>query len=121
MFQAISNNNLKKKKNIEKLTLQWDLVCENNVWRTLVQVAVSAGKCIGASTAGIVSDKFGRRNAFAGGAVLYTAASILTTFSPWYWPFLIGRFFLGSSASGLFYPAIIMSIPCPTFIEIYTR
>lgn len=84
-------------------------MCENNVQRTLVQVAVSAGKCVGASTVGILSDKFGRRNSFAGGAIIYTIGSLLTTYSPWYWPFLIGRFFLGSAASGLFYPALIMS------------
>lgn len=97
-------------------------MCENNVFRTLVQVAVSAGKCIGASVVGILSDKFGRRNSFASGAVIYVTASILTTFSPWYWPFLIGRFFLGSAASGLFYPALIMStfdVICNLFSNTY--
>lgn len=87
----------------------WELVCENSVWRTVVQMILSLGKCLGASSVGIASDRFGRRKLFAYGAVLFTVASLVATFSPWYWLFLIGRFCLGSSASGLFYPALIMS------------
>lgn len=87
----------------------WELVCENSVWRTVVQMIISLGKCLGACSVGIASDRFGRRKLFAFGAILYTLASLVTTFSPWYWLFLVGRFCLGSSSSGLFYPAVIMS------------
>lgn len=84
----------------------WDLVCENSVWRTTVQVAVSFGKFVGASFFGILSDKYGRKNSFTLGAVFFIVGSLLTSFSPWYWPFLVGRVLLGAASSGLFYPAL---------------
>lgn len=86
-------------------SFQWDLICEKSFWRTTVATAVSVGKFLGATTFGILSDKFGRRTCFIIGSVFYITGSILTSFSPWYWLFLIGRVFLGSSSSGLFYPA----------------
>lgn len=69
-------------------------------------MAVSFGKFVGASVFGILSDKYGRKNSFTLGAVFYTVGSLLTSFSPWYWPFLVGRMMIGSASSGLFYPAL---------------
>lgn len=84
----------------------WDLVCDKSVWRTTVQVAVSFGKFVGASLFGIVSDKFGRKTSFTIGSLCYATGSLLTSFSPLYWPFLIGRVLLGLAASGIYYPAL---------------
>lgn len=94
----------------EKITIvqEWDLVCENSFWRTTVQVGVSVGKFVGATTFGILSDKYGRRISFFFGTLLYLIGSIVTTCSPWYWLFLAGRVCLGVSASGLFYGAFAM-------------
>lgn len=36
---------------------EWDLICENSAWRTTVQVALSIGKFIGATSFGVLSDK----------------------------------------------------------------
>ncbi|XP_031618292.1 organic cation transporter protein isoform X1 [Contarinia nasturtii] len=87
------------------IVLEWDLICEKSFWRTTVATAVSVGKFLGATTFGILSDKYGRRTCFIIGSIFYITGSVLTTFSPWYWLFLIGRVLLGSSSSGLFYPA----------------
>lgn len=38
-------------------SLQWDLVCDREVLRTNVQVALSIGKFIGAFLFGILADK----------------------------------------------------------------
>lgn len=80
-------------------------MCENSFWRTAVAVAVSLGKFIGATAFGVLSDKYGRKKCFIIGSLFYVTGSVLTSFSPWYWIFLIGRVLLGSSSSGLFYPA----------------
>lgn len=90
---------------------EWDLICENSVLRTTVQVAVSFGKFLGASIIGVISDKFGRKLAFTYGALFYIMGSIITTVSPWYWPFVIGRVFIGVAASGIFYPPFALCKP----------
>ncbi|XP_065072547.1 organic cation transporter protein [Ochlerotatus camptorhynchus] len=87
---------------------EWDLICERTALRSTVQVALSVGKFFGASTFGILSDKYGRKSSFTIAALLYVVASLLTTFSPVYILLLLGRIGLGASASGVFYPAFAM-------------
>lgn len=87
---------------------EWDLVCENSFWRSTVQAAVSAGKFTGATSFGIISDKFGRKTAFSIGSVVHVVGSILVAASVWYWSFLIGRFMLGLATGALFYAAFAL-------------
>lgn len=87
---------------------EWDLICERTALRSTVQVALSLGKFVGASTFGILSDKYGRKSSFTVAALLYVVASLLTTFSPVYFLLLLGRIGLGASASGVFYPAFAL-------------
>ncbi|XP_055370812.1 organic cation transporter protein [Condylostylus longicornis] len=90
------------------IVAEWDLVCEKSVHRTSAQLLVSIGKFLGASSFGVVSDKYGRKTSFSIAAICYMAGSILTTVSPWYALFLIGRLLLGAAASGIFYPAFAL-------------
>ncbi|ETN63189.1 organic cation transporter [Anopheles darlingi] len=83
---------------------EWDLLCERTALRSTVQVALSIGKFVGASTFGVLSDKFGRKTSFSIAATLYIVSGLLTTFSPVYLLLLLGRIGLGASASGVFYP-----------------
>lgn len=112
----VSCNSFYKCNNLSMNTIftifQWNLVCENSFWRTIVQTVVSAGKCLGALSVGILSDKYGRKMLFGSGVVLYMAASILVALTPWYWAFLVGRMLLGLAAAGMFYPSMIMSKWC---------
>nr|XP_029716263.1 LOW QUALITY PROTEIN: organic cation transporter protein [Aedes albopictus] len=87
---------------------EWDLICERTALRSTVQVALSLGKFFGASTFGILSDKYGRKSSFTIAALLYVVSSLLTTFSPVYILLLLGRIGLGASASGVFYPAFAL-------------
>jgi hypothetical protein len=41
----------------ESFVPEWNLVCERTAYRSNIQVALSIGKFIGASTFGIISDK----------------------------------------------------------------
>ncbi|XP_058057434.1 organic cation transporter protein [Anopheles bellator] len=87
---------------------EWDLICERTALRSTVQVALSIGKFIGASSFGVLSDKFGRKTSFSIAATLYIVSGLLTTFSPVYLLLLLGRIGLGASASGVFYPAFAL-------------
>lgn len=82
---------------------EWDLVCENKAWRSTVQVALSLGKFVGASLFGIISDRYGRKTSYVIGSSLYIISGMLTTFSPWYWLFMIGRVGLGAAGAAVFY------------------
>lgn len=82
---------------------EWDLVCENIAWRSTVQVALSLGKFLGASVFGIIADRYGRKRSYSLGAIIYIISSILTTVSPWYWLFMIGRMGLGVAGAAIFY------------------
>lgn len=93
---------------VSSIVPEWNLVCENAVQRTSAQVFLSIGKFVGASTFGILSDKYGRRTSFILASVAYIAGSLITTAAPWYHIFLLGRFLLGTAASGLFYPAFAL-------------
>ncbi|CAD7084049.1 unnamed protein product [Hermetia illucens] len=93
---------------LSSIVPEWNLVCEKAVSRTSAQVSVSIGKFLGASIFGIMSDKFGRKTTFVLASAVYIISSIITTVSPWYTLFLAGRFGLGASASGIFYPAFAL-------------
>lgn len=86
-------------------------------------MALSIGKFLGATTFGILSDKFGRRTSCTIGAGLHILGGILSTFSPWYWLFLLGRLSLGASSSGLFYAGFTLCkknlISACIYIKIY--
>jgi MFS family permease len=82
---------------------EWDLICENTALRSTVQVALSVGKFFGATTFGIISDKYGRKSSFSLAAVTYMVSGMMVTFSPWYLIVLLGRVGIGASSAGILY------------------
>lgn len=89
---------------------EWNLVCENKGWRSTVQVALSIGKFLGASIFGVIGDRYGRKTSYCMGALLYIVAGILTSFSPWYWLFMVGRILLGAAGAAIFYSSYTICI-----------
>ena len=73
---------------------------------------MSIGKFAGAAVFGIFSDKYGRTPAFGSGVLMFVSGSIASTFTPWYWLFVIGRILLGAASSGLFYAPFSLRKHC---------
>uniref|UniRef100_A0A914WZV4 Major facilitator superfamily (MFS) profile domain-containing protein n=1 Tax=Plectus sambesii TaxID=2011161 RepID=A0A914WZV4_9BILA len=84
--------------NIENtLATQYDLVCQKALYVEHAQLIYMAGFMIGSLTAGILSDKYGRKTTAIGAAVLGSIAGVTLGLSPNFAIFCIIRFLLGFS------------------------
>lgn len=92
----------------ESIVPEFDLVCENLVMRSNIQVALSLGKFFAASSFGVFSDRFGRKTAFMVGCLIYIVSGMATVFTRNYWILFFGRMGIGASSSALFYPAFTL-------------
>lgn len=92
----------------ESIVPEFNLVCENLVMRSNIQVALSLGKFFAASSFGVFSDRFGRKTAFMVGCMIYIVSGLATVFAKNYWILFFGRMGIGSSSSALFYPAFTL-------------
>lgn len=92
----------------ESIVPEFDLVCENLVMRSNIQVALSLGKFFAASSFGVFSDRFGRKTAFMVGCLIYMISGLATVFTRSYWILFFGRMGIGASSSALFYPAFTL-------------
>lgn len=92
----------------ESIVNEFDLVCENLVMRSNIQVALSLGKFFAASSFGVFSDRFGRKTAFMVGCLIYLVSGFATVFTKSYWVLFLGRMGIGSASSALFYPAFTL-------------
>ncbi|KAJ6637384.1 Solute carrier family 22 member 16 [Pseudolycoriella hygida] len=84
---------------------EWDLVCDREILRTTVQVALYLGKFAGAFIFGIIADKYGRKTSVTLASILYIICGPVSAFVNTYWLFLIGRIGLGLAGSGVYHSA----------------
>ncbi|XP_046431975.1 organic cation transporter protein isoform X1 [Neodiprion fabricii] len=85
------------------IVAEWDLVCDRTALRSSVQMALSLGKFLGASTFGVIADKFGRRTSYIAGALLLIVAGPFSAVAPWYWLFMVLRALIGVSNSAIYH------------------
>eukprot|EP00090_Calanus_glacialis_P000129 TRINITY_DN10082_c0_g1_i1.p1 TRINITY_DN10082_c0_g1~~TRINITY_DN10082_c0_g1_i1.p1 ORF type:complete len:591 (-),score=101.96 TRINITY_DN10082_c0_g1_i1:22-1794(-) len=82
------------------IIMDFDLVCERYHLRKLQQQMTFLGLMCGVFTAGLISDKFGRRKTMLGLLLLTVLVGTLSSFSPNYPCFLAGNFVCGFSTLG---------------------
>ena len=81
---------------------QWNLVCDD-LWKlSTIQGSYMGGVFVGCMVWGWASDKFGRRLTMLVAAVIQVASSILAAFAPNYIIFIMLRFLIAFSVSGVF-------------------
>lgn len=90
---------------IRRLGPQWDLVCDREMKRTAVQVALSVGKFLGAFLFGIVADKYGRKTSITVSSIMYMVCGPLAAVAQSYWLFVGARVGLGLAGSGVYHSA----------------
>jgi OCT family organic cation transporter-like MFS transporter 4/5 len=87
---------------IDSIVYQWNLVCDD-LWKlSTIQGSYMGGVFVGCMVWGWASDKFGRRLTMLVAAVIQVASSILAAFAPNYIIFIMLRFLIAFSVSGVF-------------------
>ncbi|KAG4075715.1 hypothetical protein HA402_003540 [Bradysia odoriphaga] len=87
------------------IVAEWDLICDREILRTTVQVALYVGKFLGAFIFGIIADKYGRKTSVTIASILYIVCGPVSAFVNTYWLFLICRIGLGLAGSGVYHSA----------------
>ncbi|KAG5876528.1 hypothetical protein JTB14_033724 [Gonioctena quinquepunctata] len=87
---------------------EWDLVCGHERLIDLTQVTLMLGVLIGNIFFGIMADKRGRKTVLV--ACIWLQSLLATTASllPWYWAFVLVRFFLGFANGGTMVISFVM-------------
>ena len=87
---------------IRSTFFQWNLVCDD-LWKlSTIQGSYMGGVFVGCMVWGWASDKFGRRLTMLVAAVIQVVSSILAAFAPNYIIFIMLRFLIAFSVSGVF-------------------
>ncbi|XP_054002072.1 organic cation transporter protein-like [Hylaeus anthracinus] len=87
------------------LVEDWDLVCDKSAARSSTHMALSLGKLLGSAFFGIFADRYGRKVSYVIGIILLIISGPAGALVPWYWGFMISRFFNGVSHAAIQYSA----------------
>ncbi|KAL7080351.1 hypothetical protein ACQ4LE_000392 [Meloidogyne hapla] len=80
----------------DSVVTQWDRVCDDNWSRAHVHLSYSLGYLVGCMMGGYISDRYGRKPAIYGFAILSTIFGFLLSFSREFEVFLVVRFLLAA-------------------------
>ncbi|KAH0568643.1 hypothetical protein KQX54_021331 [Cotesia glomerata] len=81
---------------------EWELVCEKKLYRANTFLAYSLGVMVGSGILGTIADKYGRKNSLIISIVLQVIASPASALVPWFWMFIICKFFIGMSTGAMY-------------------
>merc|ERR1712109_133518 len=87
---------------VDSIVYEWNLVCDDTWKLSSVQGSYMGGVFVGCIVFGWASDKFGRRLTMLIAALIQTVSSIAAAFATNYIIFLILRFLIAFSVSGVF-------------------
>ncbi|XP_078661285.1 organic cation transporter protein-like isoform X2 [Branchiostoma floridae x Branchiostoma belcheri] len=88
--------------------MEFNLVCEKSTLNSLSQSIYMAGVLVGAIGFGQLSDLIGRKKTLFISLLLMLVFGVVVAFSPEYITFVIMRFIVGASVSGVFLSAFVI-------------
>ncbi|KAL0849286.1 hypothetical protein ABMA28_013611 [Loxostege sticticalis] len=92
------------------IVIDFDLVCEYDVYPTLGLVALNVGGPIGVYTFGILNDRIGRKKSFFACLTTLLFGSILTAFSHQFWTWVLARTIVGLTIPAVYQIPFIISL-----------
>merc|ERR1719510_2873252 len=87
---------------VDSIVYQWNLVCEDTWKLSTIQGSYMGGVFVGCMVWGWASDRFGRRLTMLVAAAIQTVTSIVAAFATNYGLFIVLRFLIAFSVSGVF-------------------
>ncbi|XP_062951240.1 solute carrier family 22 member 20-like [Cynocephalus volans] len=82
------------------IVTEWDLVCEHKSLKSIAQSIFMVGHLVGATTFGILSDRYGRQKILQVVALLVAAAGTSAAFAPTFPAYCVLRFLSGMALTG---------------------
>jgi len=92
---------------VSTMITEWDLVCEKLALKTLAKTILFTGFALGSFSAGLVSDRFGRKTAVWGASVTMCVFGLITSFIPWYEVFVFTWWVTGTMAIACYTAAFV--------------
>ncbi|CAH2988795.1 unnamed protein product [Chilo suppressalis] len=95
---------------VSSIVIDFDLVCEYDVYPTLGLVALNVGGPIGVYTFGILNDRIGRKKSFFTCLTTLLVGSIMTAFAQTYWIWVLARTIVGLTIPAVYQIPFIISL-----------
>ncbi|XP_074033398.1 organic cation transporter protein isoform X2 [Leptinotarsa decemlineata] len=87
---------------------EWDLICGHERLIDLTQVTLMLGVLIGNIVFGVMADKKGRKKVLITCIWMQSLLAVLASFWPWFWGFVLIRFFLGIANGGTMVTSFVL-------------
>ncbi|XP_069695101.1 organic cation transporter protein-like isoform X1 [Periplaneta americana] len=84
----------------ETIVTEWDLVCSQAVMTDIAQATFMSGVLIGNVVFGMAADRMGRKLPLMFAIGLQAVTGVLAAFSPWFYGFVVARFFMAVATGG---------------------
>ncbi|CAK1549985.1 unnamed protein product [Leptosia nina] len=95
---------------ISSVVIDFDLVCEYDVYPTLGLVALNVGGPIGVYSFGILNDRIGRKKSFFACLSTLLLGSLMTAYAHEYWFWVVARIIVGLTIPAVYQIPFIISL-----------
>ncbi|XP_060070290.1 organic cation transporter protein-like [Ylistrum balloti] len=95
---------------VESIVTENDLVCDNDLIPTYIQMIVYVGSFCGSLVQGVLADCIGRQKTICISLVMFFLSGMASAWSSNYYAFTAFRFLQGFSSRGVFIPTFVLGV-----------